>query len=117
MTLTVRVKYLQEIIPLINWETRTFSEPVLALLIFSTMALFPLILFPSTPSMWVAGMTFGYGIGFLLSIAGVAVGVSLPFFIGSRFLHKVQVTNLYLCTIGDTLVSFHLSHLVTSVFI
>uniref|UniRef100_A0A7N0ZTQ8 VTT domain-containing protein n=1 Tax=Kalanchoe fedtschenkoi TaxID=63787 RepID=A0A7N0ZTQ8_KALFE len=80
----------KEIIPIINWETKTFSDPVLAVLIFATIALFPVVFFPSTPSMWVAGMTFGYGIGFLLAIAGVAVGVSLPFFIGSRFLHKVQ---------------------------
>ncbi|CAM8901811.1 unnamed protein product [Rhodiola kirilowii] len=80
----------KEIIPVINWETKTFSKPVLAVLIIGTMALFPLVLFPSTPSMWVAGMTFGYGIGFLLAMAGVAVGVSLPFFIGSKFQYKVQ---------------------------
>lgn len=44
--------------------------------------------------MWVAGMTFGYGYGFLLIMSGVAIGVSLPFFIGSLFHHKIQVSIL-----------------------
>ncbi|KAK4761567.1 hypothetical protein SAY87_029451 [Trapa incisa] len=81
----------KEIIPIINWETTTFSHPVLALLVFITVALFPTLLFPSTPSMWVAGMTFGYAYGFLLIISGVTIGVSLPYFIGSLFHHKIQV--------------------------
>ncbi|KAK4771392.1 hypothetical protein SAY87_031924 [Trapa incisa] len=80
----------KEIIPIINWETRTFSHPILGVLIFITIALFPCIFLPSTPSMWVAGMTFGYGYGFLLIISGVAIGVSIPYFIGSRFHHKIQ---------------------------
>ncbi|OWM71905.1 uncharacterized protein LOC116193531 [Punica granatum] len=80
----------KEIIPIINWETATFSPPILAVLVFITIALFPTLLLPSTPSMWVAGMTFGYGYGFLLIISGVPIGVSLPYFIGSRFHHKIQ---------------------------
>ncbi|KAJ9706740.1 hypothetical protein PVL29_001957 [Vitis rotundifolia] len=80
----------KELMPIINWETTTFSTPVLALVIFGSVALFPTLLLPSTPSMWVAGMTFGYGLGFLLILAGVAVGVSLPYFIGSLFHHKIQ---------------------------
>ncbi|XP_057977004.1 uncharacterized protein LOC131164070 [Malania oleifera] len=80
----------KEIIPLINWETTTFSTPVLAVVIFASVALFPTLLLPSTPSMWAAGMTFGYGFGFLLIIAGAAVGISLPYFIGSLFYHKIQ---------------------------
>ncbi|KAF5478394.1 hypothetical protein F2P56_004956 [Juglans regia] len=80
----------KEIIPIINWETTTFSTPVLAVLVFASLALFPAVLLPSSPSMWVAGMTFGYGYGFLLIISAVAVGVSLPFFIGSLFYHKIQ---------------------------
>lgn len=82
---------MQEIIPIINWETKTFSTPVLAVLVFASVALFPTLLLPSSPSMWVAGMTFGYGYGFLLIISGMAVGVSLPYFIGSLFYHKIQV--------------------------
>ncbi|KAJ4839533.1 hypothetical protein Tsubulata_037059 [Turnera subulata] len=80
----------KEVIPIINWETRTFSTPVLAVLLFASVALFPTLLLPSSPSMWVAGMTFGYGYGFLLIISAAAIGVSLPYFIGSLFLHKIQ---------------------------
>lgn len=80
----------KEIIPVINWETKTFSRPILALLVFGSVALFPTLLLPSSPSMWVAGMTFGYGYGFLLIIGAVTIGVSLPYFIGSLFHHKIQ---------------------------
>ncbi|CAH9086282.1 unnamed protein product [Cuscuta europaea] len=80
----------KEIIPIINWEMKTFSTPVLAVLVFSSVALFPSLLLPSTPSMWAAGMTFGYGYGFLLIIGGAAIGVSLPYFIGYIFRHRIQ---------------------------
>lgn len=82
---------LQEVIPIINWETKTFSTPVLTVLVFASVALFPTLLLPSTPSMWVAGMTFGYGFGFLLIISAAAIGVSLPFIIGKIFQHKIEV--------------------------
>ncbi|KAL2525133.1 SNARE associated Golgi protein family [Abeliophyllum distichum] len=81
----------KEIIPMIHWEMETFSTQVLALLVFGSVALFPIVLLPSTPSMWVAGMTFGYGYGFLLTIGAVAIGVSLPYFIGFLFHHKIQM--------------------------
>ncbi|XVF13262.1 hypothetical protein REPUB_Repub08aG0193400 [Reevesia pubescens] len=80
----------KELMPIINWEMATFSTPMLAVLVFASVALFPTILLPSTPSMWVAGMMFGYGFGFLLIISAVAVGVSLPFFISYLFLHRIQ---------------------------
>lgn len=80
----------KEVIPILNWETETFSKPVLAVLIFTSVALFPTIFIPSTPSMWVAGMSFGYGFGFLLIIGGITIGASLPYFIGSLFYHKIQ---------------------------
>ncbi|KAK4743884.1 hypothetical protein SAY87_010196 [Trapa incisa] len=78
------------IMPIINWERKTFSRPILAVIVFITIALFPTILLPSSPSMWVAGMTFGYGYGFLLIFSGVAIGASLPYFIGSQFHQKIQ---------------------------
>nr|KJB20787.1 hypothetical protein B456_003G164800 [Gossypium raimondii] len=84
----------KELMPLIKWEMATFSTPMLAVLIFASVALFPTIFLPSSPSMWVAGMAFGYGFGFLLIISAAAVGVSLPFFIGSLFLHRIQVCAL-----------------------
>ncbi|XVF51614.1 hypothetical protein PTKIN_Ptkin04bG0198400 [Pterospermum kingtungense] len=80
----------KELIPIINWEMATFSTPMLAVLVFASVALFPALLLPSSPSMWIAGMTFGYGFGFLLIISAAAVGVSLPFFIGSLFLRRIQ---------------------------
>lgn len=83
---------LQEIIPIINWEAETFSTPVLAVFVFASVALFPSLFLPSSPSMWLAGMTFGYGFGFLLIISAVAIGVSLPYFTGSLFYHKIQVS-------------------------
>lgn len=78
------------IIPMIKWERTKFSSPVLAAVVFASIALFPTLILPSSPSMWVAGMTFGYGFGFLLIISAAAVGVSLPFFIGSMFSHKID---------------------------
>ncbi|CAJ1928215.1 unnamed protein product [Sphenostylis stenocarpa] len=78
------------IIPMINWETKTFSYPVLAVMVFASIAVFPTLILPSSPSMWVAGMTFGYGFGFLLIVSAAAIGVSLPFLIGSLFHRKIQ---------------------------
>ncbi|XP_014510667.1 transmembrane protein 64 [Vigna radiata var. radiata] len=78
------------VIPIINWETETFSTPILTVLVFASVAIFPTLLLPSTPSMWVAGMTFGYGFGFLLIISAAAIGVSLPFIIGKTFHHKIE---------------------------
>ncbi|XP_042378253.1 uncharacterized protein LOC121971174 [Zingiber officinale] len=73
------------VVPVLNWETRTFSRPILVLLLFASIAMFPTILLPSSPCMWIAGMTFGYGYGFLLIMAGSLIGMSLPFFVGSFF--------------------------------
>ncbi|XP_039031967.1 Golgi apparatus membrane protein tvp38-like isoform X2 [Hibiscus syriacus] len=80
----------KELMPLVNWEMATFSAPMLAVVVFTSVALFPTILLPSSPSMWLAGMAFSYGFGFLLIISAAAVGVSIPFIIGSLFLHRIQ---------------------------
>ncbi|KAH6755752.1 SNARE associated Golgi protein family [Perilla frutescens var. hirtella] len=64
---------------------------MIALIVFASLAIFPLLLIPSTPSMWVAGMTFGYGYGFLMIIGGVLIGASIPYFIGSLFYHRIHV--------------------------
>lgn len=78
------------VVPILNWEMETFSIPTLGLLLFATIALFPTIFIPSSPCMWVGGMTFGYGYGFLLIMAGASIGMSLPYFIGSSFRHKIH---------------------------
>lgn len=78
------------VVPILDWETSTFSTPTLGLLLFASIAFFPAVFIPSSPSMWIGGMTFGYGYGFLLIMAGVSIGMSLPYFIGSSFRHKIQ---------------------------
>ncbi|KAJ4955511.1 hypothetical protein NE237_012294 [Protea cynaroides] len=78
------------IIPSLNWVTYTFSVRELLVILFTSVALFPALLLPSAPSIWVAGITFGYGFGFLLIMAGMTVGMSLPYFIGSCFQHKIH---------------------------
>ncbi|KAG6418827.1 hypothetical protein SASPL_121033 [Salvia splendens] len=80
-----------EIIPMIKWEQRTFSTAILGVIVFASLAIFPVFLIPSTPSMWVAGMTFGYGYGFLMIIGGVSIGSSIPYFVGSLFYHRIHV--------------------------
>ncbi|KAD3641262.1 hypothetical protein R6Q59_003875 [Mikania micrantha] len=80
----------KEVVPILNWETKTFKKPVLAVVILGSIALFPSIFLPSTPSMWVAGMTFGYGFGFLLIIGGVIIGTSVPYMFGSLFYNKIE---------------------------
>uniref|UniRef100_A0A0E0AJF5 VTT domain-containing protein n=1 Tax=Oryza glumipatula TaxID=40148 RepID=A0A0E0AJF5_9ORYZ len=80
----------QVIAPVIEWESRTFSRPVIALICFGAIAFFPSVLLPSSPFMWMAGMSFGYFYGFLIITAAMSIGMSLPFFIGSAFHSKIH---------------------------
>eukprot|EP00250_Pteridium_aquilinum_P006235 c16193_g1_i2 orf=706-1758(-) len=75
------------VIPLMEWEASTFSRPVLALVLIGSLALLPVIFIPTGPSMWLAGMSFGYGFGFLIIMAGASVGASLPFFVARWLFH------------------------------
>ncbi|KAJ0964106.1 hypothetical protein J5N97_029228 [Dioscorea zingiberensis] len=76
--------------PILDWEMAAVSRPVLGLILFASIALFPALLLPSSPCMWIAGITFGYGFGFLLIMAGISVGMSLPYFIGSLFRYRIH---------------------------
>ncbi|CAA6673610.1 unnamed protein product [Spirodela intermedia] len=78
------------VVPILDWERTTFRKPILALLLFASIAIFPIFLLPTSPCMWVAGMTFGYGYGFLLIMAAASLGMSLPFFIGSLCRHRIH---------------------------
>ncbi|KAJ3678648.1 hypothetical protein LUZ60_002451 [Juncus effusus] len=78
------------VIPVIEWTRTKFSRPVLAIILFACIAIFPSFLIPSSPCMWIAGMTFGYGFGFLILTSAIFIGMSLPFFIGSLFKHKLH---------------------------
>ncbi|KAL6009005.1 hypothetical protein ACLOJK_022232 [Asimina triloba] len=47
------------LMPIMQWEATAFGRPALALILIASLALFPVILMPSGPSMWLAGMIFG----------------------------------------------------------
>lgn len=78
------------VIPAMSWEETTFKKPVLAFLLLASMAVFPVFLLPSGPSMWLAGLSFGYGLGFIIIMAGTGIGMSLPYFIGSLFRNRIH---------------------------
>ncbi|XP_077245719.1 uncharacterized protein LOC143885434 [Tasmannia lanceolata] len=78
------------VVPFLDWETAAFSTSVLGFILFASLAVFPSLLLPSAPCMWIAGINFGYGYGFLLIMAGTSVGMSLPYFIGSLFRHRIH---------------------------
>lgn len=78
------------VIPILDWEMSTFSTPVLGLLMFAGIAILPILLLPCGPCYWIAGLTFGYGYGFLLIMGAVSIAMSLTFFIGSLFRHRIN---------------------------
>ncbi|XP_024396956.1 uncharacterized protein [Physcomitrium patens] len=80
------------IIPLMIWESTEFSKPVLAVVLVCSLAIFPMFILPSGPSMWLSGMMFGYGLGFLIIMSGTMIGQTLPYFIGQWLLHdRIQM--------------------------
>lgn len=80
------------IIPLMLWESTEFSKPVLAVVLLCSLAIFPMFVLPSGPSMWLSGMMFGYGYGFLIIMGGTTIGQTLPYFIGHWLLHdRIQM--------------------------
>ncbi|ERN03207.1 uncharacterized protein LOC18431344 [Amborella trichopoda] len=78
------------VVPLMQWEATAFGRPTLALILVASMAFFPVLLIPSGPSMWLAGMIFGYGLGFLIIMSGATIGMTLPYFIGSLFRSRIH---------------------------
>ncbi|KAL5981762.1 hypothetical protein ACLOJK_015825 [Asimina triloba] len=79
------------LMPIMKWEATAFGRPVLALVLVASLSFFPIFLIPSGPSMWLAGMIFGYGLGFLIIMAGTAVGMIGPYLIGSLFRDRLHV--------------------------
>jgi len=73
------------IAPILYWVSTTFSRSAIALICFGAIALFPSVLLPSSPFMWIAGMTFGYGYGFLIITSAMSIGMAMPYLIGSLF--------------------------------
>ncbi|XP_019237343.1 PREDICTED: uncharacterized protein LOC109217539 isoform X1 [Nicotiana attenuata] len=78
------------LIPFLQWESTAFGRPVLALVLVASLAFFPVVLLPSGPSMWLAGMIFGYGLGFVIITVGTTIGMILPCLIGLLFRDRIH---------------------------
>ncbi|KAJ0237997.1 T166 protein [Hirschfeldia incana] len=78
------------LIPILQWEATAFGRPMLFIVLLVSLALFPVFLIPSGPSMWLAGMIFGYGIGFVIIMVGTTVGMVLPYLIGLMFRDRLH---------------------------
>ncbi|GER29271.1 SNARE associated Golgi protein family [Striga asiatica] len=76
--------------PILRLEATAFGPPVLALVLVASLALFPVVLIPSGPSMWLAGMIFGYGLGFVIIMIGTTIGMILPYLIGFLFRDRIH---------------------------
>jgi len=78
------------LLPILQWESTAFGRPVLAIVLVASLAFFPVFLIPSGPSMWLAGMIFGYGLGFVIIMVGTTIGMTLPYLIGLLFRDKIH---------------------------
>ncbi|PIA27621.1 hypothetical protein AQUCO_07600057v1 [Aquilegia coerulea] len=78
------------LLPILEWEATAFGRPVLALVLVASLAIFPLLFIPSGPSMWLAGMIFGYGLGFVIIMAGTTIGMILPYLTGLLFRDRIH---------------------------
>ncbi|BAT77272.1 hypothetical protein LR48_Vigan01g319600 [Vigna angularis] len=78
------------IYPFMEWEATAFGRPVLAMILVASLALFPVFLIPSGPSMWLTGMIFGYGLGFVIIMVGTTIGMVLPYLIGLPFRDRIH---------------------------
>lgn len=78
------------LLPILEWESTAFGRPLLAIVLIASLALFPVFLIPSGPSMWLAGMIFGYGLGFVIIMVGTTIGMILPFLIGLLFRERIH---------------------------
>ncbi|KAL5853993.1 hypothetical protein ACOSQ4_003795 [Xanthoceras sorbifolium] len=76
--------------PIMQWEATAFGRPLLAVVLIASLALFPVLLIPSGPSMWLAGMIFGYGLGFVIIMVGTTIGMVLPYWIGLLFRDRIH---------------------------
>lgn len=96
--------------PILQWEATAFGRPVLALVLVASLALFPVVLIPSGPSMWLAGMIFGYGFGFVIIMVGTTIGMVLPYLIGLFFRDRIHVRFSFFLTDDDLLKRVFLFH-------
>ncbi|XP_077218761.1 uncharacterized protein LOC143852964 [Tasmannia lanceolata] len=78
------------LLPIMKWEATAFGRPVLAVVLVASLALFPMLLILSGPSMWLAGMIFGYVLGFVIIMVGTTIGMALPYWIGTLFRDRIH---------------------------
>lgn len=78
------------LLPMMQWEATAFGRPVLGVVLVASLAFFPVFLIPSGPSMWLAGMIFGYGIGFVIIMIGTTVGMIFPYLVGLLFRDRIH---------------------------
>ncbi|KAF8401187.1 hypothetical protein HHK36_012118 [Tetracentron sinense] len=78
------------LLPIMQWEATAFGRPVLAFVLVASLALFPVLLIPSGPSMWMAGMIFGYSLGFVIIMIGTTIGMALSYSIGLLFRNRIH---------------------------
>lgn len=74
-----------------KWEASAFNRRELAFILAASLAVFPVFLIPSGPSMWLAGMIFGYVFGFFIIMIGTTIGMILPYMIGLLFRDRIHV--------------------------
>lgn len=90
-----------------QWEATAFGRPVLAIVLVASLALFPVFLIPSGPSMWLAGMIFGYGLGFVIIMVGTTIGMTLPYLVGLLFRDRIHVRHCYFtCDVDRRVIIF-----------
>jgi len=106
---------MQAVYPFMAWEAAAFGRPVLALVLVASLALFPVFLIPSGPSMWLSGMIFGYGIGFVIIMFGTTVGMVLPYLIGLPFRDRIHVSH-FISYMIKSLLKFRAVFFLTSFF-
>ncbi|XP_002989360.2 uncharacterized protein LOC9650446 [Selaginella moellendorffii] len=79
------------VIPVLVWVASRFKRHQLALVLMAALSIFPVLLIPSGPPMWLSGIIFGYGIGFIIIMVGTTIGQTLPYFVGHYlFHHRIQ---------------------------
>lgn len=82
----------QVILPVMEWEEHNLSRPLLAFVAVACMSLFPIVMLPTGPSMWLLGIVFNYFWGFCFIMIGAFFGQSLPYAFGHWLMHdRVQV--------------------------
>jgi len=86
----VPILFEKVLVPIMEWESTAFGRPVLVVVLIASLAIFPIVFIPSGPSMWLSGMIFGYGLGFVIIMVGTTIGMVLPYMIGCSFQDRIN---------------------------